>query len=75
MYEASGTGPEASGGPRRSKIGGLGSGGGGLGPISGLPYLAPIAPLKGWILTYMGLKALLWYLQALQGRIGVCKGL
>ena len=48
MYGPPGTGPEASGGLRRSKIGVLGSQGvrGGVrGPISGLPYLAPVAPL------------------------------
>ena len=48
MYGAPGTGLEASGGFRRSKIGVLGSQGvrGGVrGPISGLPYPAPVAPL------------------------------
>ena len=48
MYGPPGTGPEASGGLRRSKIGVFGVPGcpGGVrGPILGLPYLAPVVPL------------------------------
>ena len=53
MYGPPGTGPEASGGPRRSKIGVLGFRG-----VSRVLFQAcpmdPVDPFLGWILTYMG---------------------
>ena len=64
VYGPPGTGPEASGGLRRSKIGVLGSrGSGGVSRVlfQACP-MAPVDPFLGWILTYTGPMPLLVYL-------------
>ena len=53
VYEGSGTGPEASGGPRRSQIGGLGLEEGVWGLFQAFPIL-PCSPFKGLDLHLYG---------------------